>query len=193
MVGLAGKDAVEGLEGAFAVALGGVDLGQRDRGQGGRGAGARWNRRAHAADALGGVREVQAALDDAREEVSRHAEEAPRALRGRVVGRAAEEQLVDELGTGEDARARDARGFGAQDEIFAIQPFELRAVHATVMGQPERRCKRGAKGGTDVHPLDRTRRASATSRAICALSSSRDENFFSSRRRAARSTRRRAP
>ena len=147
VIGLAGEHPIERLDRAIAVPLRGVDLGEGDGRQ--RGRGARAGRRkvtAHRADALGRVGQVQAALDDAGQEVPSAAEEATRALLGRLIGRAAKEQLVDELRSREDARPRDPRRLGSGDEGVAVQPFELDTVHAPVMGQRRRRCKGDERG-----------------------------------------------
>ena len=187
MVGLAGEHAVERLDRAIAVTLRRVDLRERDGRQGRGGARVRDGGKIapDRADPLGRVGQVQAALDDAREEIAGAAEEAARSLLGRLVGRAAEEQLVDELRPGEDARPGDARSLGARDEGVAVQPFELDTVHPPVMGQRRRRCK-GAVRSPAARDRVSAARASATSRAICALSSSSEPNFFSSRSRATR-------
>ena len=82
-----------------------------------------------------------------------------------LIGRAAQEQLVDELGARQDARPGDARPLGSRDESLAVQPFELDTVHATVMSQRRRRCK---GDGLRVYRSrwGRATRASATSRPI---------------------------
>ena len=93
---------------------------------------------AQRADPLGRVRQVEAELDDAGEEVPSATEEAAGLLLGGLVGRAAQEQLVDELGAREDAGPRDAGRLGPRDEGVAVQPFELDAIHAARHGAPGR-------------------------------------------------------
>ena len=137
-----------------------VDLREREGRERRRRARTRRRRRgADRADPVGGVRQVQASLDDARQEVTRTAEETAGALLGRLVaGQAAEKKLVHELGAGQNARPNDARPLGAGDQRFAVQPFELDTVHHVLMGHRGRRCKslrrsEGGAGGRGV-PCD---------------------------------------
>jgi hypothetical protein len=159
VVGLAGEHAFQGLDGAVAVALGRVDLGERHGGERGGSAASRREWAAEGADAVGRVGEVQAALDDAGEEIARDAEEAAGLLLRDGVDVGAEEQLVDELGPREDARARDAGVLGAGDEGVAVEAFQLGAVHGGSLA-PVRERRQGGRGGRRGPPPTPAGRAS---------------------------------
>ena len=131
MLGLALQHATQRLDGALALPLRRVDLGERDRRHGLR-LGARHGEREPASrqrsDAIGGIGKVQPALDDAGHEVPRSTEEAAALFELRIVGARIEPQeLVDQLGSRENARAPYPRGLRTYDEAFPIETFELPA------------------------------------------------------------------
>ena len=113
-----------GRAAALLVALRGVDLGERDGRDG-------WNwalrrRRGDVAEALGRVREVQPALHEAGEEVTRAPEEAAHPARRIGIAVLADDDLVDELGSREDAGSAHAGRLRARDERLAIERLEVR-------------------------------------------------------------------
>ncbi len=131
MVGLSRQNALQSLDGALTMTLRSVDFRKCDRGKSRGSAGARDGQRSHGyrANPLRCVRQVQPALDHAREQVARSPEKAPRSVFFGLIHSTAQQQLVDELGTGQNARAGDAHAFRPRDESVPVEAFQVRAVH----------------------------------------------------------------
>ena len=151
VVGLSRQNALQGLHGALTMALRSVDFRKRDRGKSGGSAGASdgQRNRGYRSNPVRCVGQVQPSLDHAREQVARSPEKATRSLFFGLIRGTAQQQLVDELGTGQDARAGHAYTFRPRDESVPVEAFQVRAVHG--MGYLRHR----ARGRRDPSVADR--------------------------------------
>jgi hypothetical protein len=123
---------VEHGERSIAVTLTGVDFRERDRrdGRGHR----RQRRLLQPADERRSVRQMQPSLDDAGHEIAGYAEQSARQTPLEGIGHRPFDDLVDELGAGQDVRFFDAECFRARDEIAATDGFDLGGVEGAHRG-----------------------------------------------------------
>ncbi|KYF91213.1 hypothetical protein BE20_15380 [Sorangium cellulosum] len=123
------EDLVEHGDRPVRVPLRRVDLGERRRGPRRRRGRRPLLGRGLAAQRARGLRHVQAALDNARQQIARPPEEAAQPGPLRLPLRGARQDLVDELGLREHARPRHPEALGARYQLLPRQPVELPALH----------------------------------------------------------------